>query len=340
MAVLLSIIGSAGVARAGTATPTPVAAPAPAAAKPFDEVAAGAVRLARHDLAGWAWALTAACDQGDALAQRQCRVVRDARAAALRGQTFVVEAEPDAFYAGAWDPAKKSITLTVRGCIACQPLDVDGKKLFIVSNKAAPTATGNTIQAAVIHETARTFDDDAAATKWEAAAVPRLKIELVFALPQGNPLWSRDGKDGIAVSVLGFRVVDPCDGGVVCSSGGASQMDPDRKSCGTIDEGKSDAGDATAPAETIVDSLEPYMIREALDPAMKEIQKCHETYGIDGDAKVKLSIAGDGTILSYELVGDFRGTPTGDCIAKSIKAVTFPKSRRAKTSFAYPIVLR
>ena len=348
MALLLSTMMGTN-AFAGSATPPPqipAGAPAPAAAKPFDEVVHGAVVLARKDLPGWAWALTAACDQGDDVSQRQCRVIRDARAAEIRGQTFVVDAEPDAFYAGGWDPAKKSITMTVRGCIACQGLDVGGKKLFIVSNKAAPTATGGTVQAAVIHETARTFDDEAAATAWEAKAVPRLKIELVFQLPQGNPLWSRDGKDGIAVSVLGFRVVDPCDGGVVCSSGGASKMDPDHKQCGTVDEGKAstDTGaDATAdqaPAETVVDRLEPYMIQDALAPAMKEIQKCHETYGVDGDAKVKMTIAGDGSIIAFELVGDFRDTPTGACIAKAVKAVTFPKSRREKTSFAYPIVLR
>ena len=195
----------------------------------------------------------------------------------------------------------------------------------------------------MIHETARVFDDDAAATAWEAKAVPRLKIELVFQLPQGNPLWSRDGKDGIAVSVLGFRVVDPCDGGVVCSSGGASKMDPDRQAVRHDRRGQGGRLPTTAdqaPAETIVDRLEPYMIQEALAPAMKEIQKCHETYGVDGDAKLKLTIAGDGSIMAYELVGDFRDTPTGACIGKAVKAVTFPKSHREKTSFAYPIVLR
>ena len=325
-------------ARAGT-TPAPAAPAAPAVT--FDQAATGATRLARRDLAGWAWALTATCDQGDDLAQRQCRVIRDARAAQIKGQTFVVDAEPSAFFAGGWDPAKKSITLTVRGCVACAPVDVAGKKVFIVTNKAAPTETGETLQAAVIHETAKVFTDDAAANAWEAKAIPRLKIELVFALPQGNPLWTRNGKDGIAVNVLAFRVVDPCDGGVVCSSGGAAGMDPDKKTCGTVDEGQADQADADAPpAEVVLDRLEPYMIKEALDPAVAAAQKCHETYGVDGQTKLKLTIAGDGSITAFEQVGDFTDTPTGECIAKAVKAITFPKSHKAKTSFTYPIVLR
>lgn len=331
IAVAVMIVGLAAEARA---QPAP-AAPAP---QSFDQLATGATRLARRDLAGWAWALTAACDQGDDVAQRQCRTVRDARAAQIKAQTFVVEAEPSALYVGAWDPQKKSIALTVRGCVACAPIDVAGKKLFIVSNKAAPVDVGNAMQAAVIHETARVFDDEKGAEAWRAAAVPRLRIELVFALPAGNPAWTRGDKSGLAVNVLGFRVVDPCDGGVVCSSGGASKIDPDKKTCGTIDQGAADA--PAAPTETIVDQLDPSMIRAAIAPAVAAAQACHDTYGVDGQTKLKLTIAADGSIAAFEQVGDFDDTPTGACIAKAVKAVTFPKSHKARTSFSYPIVLR
>jgi hypothetical protein len=332
IAVAFMMIGLASEARAQA--PAPAAPPAPP--QGFDQVAAGATRIARRDLAGWAWALTAACDQGDDLMQRQCKAVRDARGAQIKAQTFVVEGEPMALMVGAWDPAKKSVALTVRGCVACGPVDVGGKKVYIVTNKAAPTEVGDALQAAVIHETARVFDDEKAADAWRAAAVPRLKIEIAFAVPAGNPLWSHNGKDGIAVQVLGFRVVDPCDGGVVCSSGGASKLDPDKKTCGTVDEGT----DAAAPAETIVDQLEPSMIKDALAPAIAAAQACHDTYGVDGQAKLKITIAADGSIVAFEQVGDFTDTPTGACIAKAVKAIRFPKSRKARTSISYPIVLR
>jgi len=333
IAVVCLIIGLA--AEASAQAP---AAP-PAQTQSFDQLSTGAVKLERRDLVGWAWALTATCADGDDMAQRQCKAIRDARAAQIKTQTFVVEAEPDAFMAGAWDPAKRSVTLTVRGCIACAPIEVGGKKLFIVTNKAAPTEVGGTLQAAVIHETARGFDDEKAAEKWRGKAVPRLKIELVFALPQGNPVWTRNGKDGLAVNVLGFRVIDPCDGGVVCSSGGASKQDPDKKACGTVDEGAADQAPAE-PTEQIVDQLDPAMIRTALVPTLAKTQECHDDYGVDGQTKIKITIGADGTVLTFEQSGDFDDTPTGECIAKAVKATVFPKSHKKRTPISYPIVLR
>jgi hypothetical protein len=193
----------------------------------------------------------------------------------------------------------------------------------------------------VIHETARSFDDEKSAEKWRAKAVPRLKIELVFALPQGNPVWSRGGKDGLAVNVLGFRVIDPCDGGVVCSSGGASKQDPDKKACGTVDEGAADqAPPDQGPQQTIVDQLDPAIIRAALAPTIAKAQQCHDDYGVDGQTKIKITIGGDGTVLSFEQSGDFDDTPTGECIAKAVKATVFPKSKKKRTPISYPIVLR
>jgi hypothetical protein len=312
------------------------AAPPPPTAS-FDELAEGATRLDRADLVGWAWALTAACDQGDDVAQRQCKAVRDARAAALAGKSFVVDGDPFAFSVGTWDPAKKSTPITLRGCVACDtPLATGGKRVFVVGNTAAPVVEAGMLKAAVIHETARTFDTEAAAVKWRTEAVPRLKVELIFGVV-GNPAWSRDGRDGLAVAITGFRVYDPCDGGIVCASPTASKVDPDTRTCGTVASGPVDAA---APAEELVDQLEPNMIQKALKPALVAANACFDTYGVPGEGKLRITIAGDGTIAALEQVGDFADTPTGTCIDKAVRAVTFPKSRKAKTTVNYPIVLR
>jgi len=319
-----------------TATPPPPPA-APATPQSFDELAATATPIARADLPGWAWALTATCSDGDEVAQRQCRIVRDARVATMRAQTFLIDAEPTAFLASAYDPGKKSIALTVRGCISCAGVDVGGKKLFIVANKASPVEAGSIVQAAVIHETARTFADEASATAWRDEHVARLTVQLVFAIPAGNPLWARFGKDGIAVQVLGFRVHDPCDGSIVCASPTATKLEPDKKACGTVDEG---TAEVAREEDVIPDHLEPWQIQKALAPAAALAQQCHETYGVDGQAKIKLTINGDGSLATFEQTGDFSDTPTGACIAKAVKTITFPKSKKAKTAVVYPIVLR
>ncbi len=321
-----------GTAVAGGAEGAAPVAPPPS----FDDLAAGATRLTRADLVGWAWALTAACDQGDDLAQRQCKVVRDRRAAALANKAFLVDGDASAFTAGTWDAAKKSMPITLRGCVACDaPLATGGKSLFVVGNKAAPVVEGGLLRAAVIHETARTFDGEAAAVKWRTETVPRLKVELVFEVV-GNPVWTRDGRDGLAVAITGFRVYDPCDGGIVCANPPAPRVEADPAACGTVVEGPVER----APTEKVVDQLEPRMIQAALKPALVAAQDCFDTYGVPGEGKLRITIAADGTIAALEQLGEFADTPTGTCIDKAVRGVTFPKSRKAKTTVNYPIVLR
>jgi len=312
-------------------------APAPPAPTTFDDLADGATRLERGDLIGWGWALTAACDQGDDMAQRQCKVVRDRRAAALAGKAFIVDGDAFAFSVGTWDPATKSMPITLRGCVACDtPLPAGAKRLFVVGNKAAPVVESGMLKAAVIHETSRTFESEAAAVKWRTEVVPRLKVELVFEVA-GNPVWTRDGRDGLAVSITGFRVYDPCDGGIVCASPAATNVLADKKACGaTVVEGPAEAG----PSESIPDQLEPRMIQDALKPALAASQACFDTYGVPGEGKLRITIAADGTIAALEQLGDFTDTPTGTCIDKAVRATTFPKSRKKKTTVNYPIVLR
>src|SRR5262245_37519693 len=93
--------------------------PAPAAPTTFDAQASTATRVGYADLQGMVWAATATCDQGDDVARRECRWVRDARLARLRGQTFLVAADKAALVMGAWDPATEQVPVTLRGCVAC-----------------------------------------------------------------------------------------------------------------------------------------------------------------------------------------------------------------------------
>jgi hypothetical protein len=329
--VCLGLVGGAHHAAAGDAAAPPVS---------YDALADGATRLARAGLADWAWAVSAKCTAGDALAQRQCRVIRAARAGQVRAATFVVRADPSAFQVGAWDPAKKSLPITLHGCLACsQPVDVGGKKLFLDARPtggAAAPAGG-----AVIHQSARVFADRAAAEAWKKDVVPRLRVELVVRVPDGDPVWHRGGRDGVGVTVLGYRVYDPCDGGIVCASPTATKVAADLEACGkTVEAGPADGGGGDAPVEKIVDRLEPWMIQQAMAPAVAVTQKCLDTYGVTGTAKLRMTITGDGNLAALELRGDFAHTPTGACITDAVKGVTFPRSHKSRTTITYPIMLR
>ena len=81
------------------------------------EMRAQAARRVRLDEV--AWTLTAACETGTEIQQRQCRLVRDREWKALAGATLAIEAERSAFVVGAWDAQKKSVPLALTACIRC-----------------------------------------------------------------------------------------------------------------------------------------------------------------------------------------------------------------------------
>jgi hypothetical protein len=67
---------------------------------------------------------------------------------------------------------------------------------------------------------------------------------------------------------------------------------------------------------------------------------CFGKYKVAGSAKLKLTIAPDGTVSSYVREGDFgANSETGTCIDDAVKHVKFPRTTRA-VSIAYPIALR
>src|SRR5687767_8925470 len=155
-----------------------LAVPSIAAAdgKPFDEAASGANRVRKLDRV--VWALTATCEGGDDLAKRQCRILRDAAAAKLRGQKLIVEVTSGAVEIGAWDSGGKATPITIRGCIACDGIAVDGTTWYVVSNKGAPRVLPGAIEAAVHFETVKAFANDALASGWKTMIEPRLRTEM------------------------------------------------------------------------------------------------------------------------------------------------------------------
>ncbi|MCB9572141.1 MAG: hypothetical protein H6709_08620 [Kofleriaceae bacterium] len=321
-------------------------------AKPtFEQVAKGAVRVDRAGVTGLLWAAAASCDgAGDDLDQRQCRAIKAARADEVAAQTYIVPGDAAAFVVGVYDAKKKSIPLTLSGCVACvEPLSLGGKAYYVVSNKGAPTFQGKLAHAAVLHETSRSFTDEQTALDWRAKVVPRLRTEFVVRLAAGGAVWNRDGKDGVAVEVLGFRVYDPCDGAIVCASPSSAKAAVDKAACGgAVVEGEPDDADdaddgakADAPkAEKLPDEITSRQIQTAMQPVRDAAEACYQTYGVPGDGKLKVTVSGGAVIALEWTKGELADTPTGACIEKAAREVTFPKTRKSRQSFTYPISLR
>lgn len=306
-----------------------VAAPA-AADDTFESRAAGAQRISRLD--DLVWAFTAPCTAGDDTQQRQCRRVRDARAAALANTTLLVEADRDAFAIGPWNAQTKSSPLTLTGCVRCRGVDVEGKRWYVVATpadgtgaQAAPRFDGATLRASTLLDNARTFPDAASAKRFAAAAA-HAKVELLVKVP-AKPAWTVGARTGVSLELLGYRVASPCTGEVVIANPASGRAPVDKVAC------------SGAVAKMEVEQLTPLVIKQAMKPALDEAKNCYATYKVAGKARLRMTIAADGTVAEYEQQGDFANTPTGACIDGAVKAVAFPRSKKARTPIAIPLAL-
>jgi hypothetical protein len=329
IAAAAACVASLGLDAVAAPPPTaPAAVDDPAS---YDDQAMAAALVGAPELEGLVWAATAACADGDELARRQCRAVRDARL--QRGRTGVLRVTGDrgALELGAWDGAGQGLPIIVRGCVACAAaIDVGGAPRHLATVDGPPVIDGGVLRGAVVHRSTRLFSGEAAAERWRVEVGPRLVTELLVRLPAaGAP---RPGSDPVAIDVVGFRVHDPCSGAVIVSSAPADPVRADPGRCGKA---------PVKPAKTAVpEQLSTADIREALAPAEAAARACFERYGVAGAARFRISIADTGAVLAVTQEGEFVDTPTGACIEVGVKAARFARTRRARQSVTYPIVVR
>jgi hypothetical protein len=301
----------------------------------FESKAAGAQRLKHID--DLVWALTATCDRGDDTQNRQCKKLRDGRVAELANATLIVEADHEAFKVSAWNPQTRSVPLALDSCIRCNGIEVDGKTWFVVGTKdgsPAPTWKGAKLVTGSLHANARPFGDEASAKVWAKTASQSAVQLLVHVGPKARQ--TIDGKNVLALDVLGYRVFSRCDGGIVCASPKSQAVEletRDKTACGTIASG------ATAAAGDVLDALTPKLISQTLRPIDADARACGVRHGVHGAGKVRLTVAADGSVVSAESSGVFANTKAGECIEALVKQVTFAKTKKEKTVFSYPIKL-
>lgn len=166
-----------------------------------------------------AWVLTAACDAGTEVQQRQCRLVRERAWKALAGSTIAVGAERSAFVVGAWDAQKKSLPLVLTACIRCDEPIADGeKKLRVVA--AGPRT---------LFDNARPVADEASA-KELTKQLANARVELIVKLPK-LPAARKKPAAELALEVVAWRVIAPCDGSAVIANPPSSGVPPDPRAC-------------------------------------------------------------------------------------------------------------
>ncbi|HUH00642.1 MAG TPA: hypothetical protein VML75_01530 [Kofleriaceae bacterium] len=314
------------------------AATVEARAQSWDGAAAGAVELSSHrSLAALFWSDAATCaGGGDDLAARQCKGIRAARKAHVATSKYLVRADASALVLA---PGKdKRAALTLRGCLACaERIDVGGKKLFVVAGAGNPTLDGSAVVAPTLGVTDVPGDE-----AWRRDVLPRLRAELVVSVGASPATWKSGSADGYKVSVVGYRVVDPCEGKVLMAEPKSASVKPDKRFCTGKPVAKpvEDKGPEVPKEPELPAALTSNQIRTGLEPARDAARKCFDAFGISGTALFRITISNDGAVVALVQKGDFKGTPTGTCVEKAVKEATFPKSKKRKTTIDYPFILR
>jgi hypothetical protein len=298
----------------------------------FETKSAGAQRIRR--LENLVWALTASCEAGDDTQKRQCKHVRDVRAAELTKATLLIDADSDAFDVGAFSAAKKSVPVVLSSCIRCGGVDLDGKTWYVVGAGTAPAFDGGKLKPPKLYDNARAFADEATAQAW-AKAVSNVRVQMIVKIP-AKPKWQVDGKNGLALEILGYRVYSACDGSIVGASPTSGPAEADKKQCAKLVPEVVE--DETPKGPTV--ELTTAVIRDAMQPVVDAAHGCFENFGVAGRAKLRITIAADGSVAKYEQQGEFEHTPTGECIDKAMKEAKFPRSKKPKTTISFPIVLQ
>lgn len=292
-----------------------------AAASTFEDAAKSARRV--RDVIDVVWPLTATCDQGDDVQQRQCRAIRDAAARALAGATLLVDAEPGVLELGTWNPAKKSVSVLLTSCVSCRGVVIDGRTWHVTG--APPRVEGGKLATVPLHDNAKQFADEAAAKAW-LRSLADARVQLVVKVPDKRR-WQVGGKDGLALDVLGYRVISPCSGAAVISSPASGSVPPDPTAC-------------TGAQATLVPALTAELVRAAMKPVIDAADACFAQYKVAGKARLELTIADDGSVVAYDRTGDFKESPTGLCIDNAMRTVAFPPTQKPRTKIGYPIVLQ
>lgn len=316
------------------------AATVEAGAQSWDGAAAGATEISsQRSLAALFWSDAATCAEGgDDLAARQCKGIRAARKEHVAKSKYLVRADASALVL-APGKDKKGAALSLRGCLACaERVDVGGKKLFVVAGAGNPTLEGSALVAPTLGTATVPADET-----WRKDVLPRLRAELVVSVGASPASWKSGSAAGYKVSVVGYRVVDPCDGKVLMAEPKSASVKPDKRFCtGKPVEAKpvEDKGPELPKEPELPAALTSNDIRTGLDPSRDAARQCFEAFGISGTALFRITISNDGAVVALVQKGDFKGTPTGACVEKAVKAATFPKTKKRKTTIDYPFILR
>ena len=307
-----------------------------ASADRFDAAAKGAKAVRSADgLSALFWSQQVNCGKikGDFL-RRQCQGVRDARRAKVTQQTYVVDVAGPAIQVEL-DAGKLSTKVTLRACVACEA------KGALIVGQGPHKVTAQQIVAASLASETKVFKKLSHAKHWNKYVGSRLRAQFIVKVPASAERFKAAGRAGYKVSIVGYRLYDPCQGEVIIAKPSSKKGPVRAAAC--KDEPAMESDEPKVPKKPVIerpDRLSASQIKTAMKVVLALADKCYEAYSIEGMATFKMVIGGEGKLTKVEQLGDFEGTPTGICLDEAMQMASFPKSKKQGTPITYPLMLQ
>jgi hypothetical protein len=314
----------------------------------YEALAQGAVKT--HDVATLLAPFVDRCESETRdLDRARCRATVAYLRKTLPAQTFAFDTDdPAAIAVSDYDASIKGYRVALAGCVACTaPVTIGrgGEPRFVTLKP--PSKDGDTLVKAVeVSQNTFGFDSLAEAKQWFENERPFLRAEFLFKPQVADADWTFKANKGVAVKLLGARIVNRCTGEVLVSKP-PSTGHAERPALGTEDPAcaKAAAGrPERLPLVADPGGLPQQLSKIAIDDAMAKIRPqvfaCYQQFHTPGTLDLTYVVAGNGTVQSVAVGAAFAGTPTGQCALTAAKDAHFSPFQREQQTFTYPFFLR
>jgi hypothetical protein len=323
----------------------PASAGGPAVGATFEALAKDAVRT--HDVATVLGVFVDRCDvEKRDLDRARCRAVGAYLRRTLPQQTFALNSEdPAAISVSDYDASIKGYHVALAGCIACTapvPVGRGSEPRFVTLKVPDKEKEGQPLAKAVpVSRNTFGFDSLAEAKRWLDAERPYMRAEFLFQPQATDAEWKFGSSQGVAVKLVGARILNRCTGKVLVSSPAsehaAEPANPDREpGCSRAPKNVAQI----VPPEDLPLQLSKPMINDAMANIHTRVFACYQRYRSPGRLELTYVVTGAGNVQSVVIGAAYAGTPTGLCVLEVAKDAHFPQFRLDHQKFTYPFFLR
>jgi hypothetical protein len=316
----------------------------------YEALAQGAVKT--HDVATLLAPFVDRCEtETRDLDRARCRATVAYLRKTLPSQTFAFDTDdPAAIAVSEYDAGIKGYHVALAGCVACTaPVTIgrSGEPRFVTLK--APTKDGDTLVKAVeVSRNTFGFESLTDAKQWFDTQRPFLRAEFLFRPQKETDAdWTYKTNRGVAVKLLGARIVNRCTGEVLVSrppsTGSADKPAPGTEdpACAKAGAGRPDRLPLVAePGGAIPAQLSKIAIDDAMAKIRPQLFACYQQFHSPGTLELTYVVAGNGTVQSVVVGPAFAGTPTGQCALGAAKDAHFSPFQLQQQKFTYPFFLR